>query len=164
MKPKEKKPRYKDVYKVTGAGIFGFFEEHRFLSNYHECEIIYDGIIYGSTESAYQSAKFPISLRKQFTNISPKDAKALGSKLRMGKEEVEKWDQKRLDVMREICEYKFFNHPELAQRLLETGDKYLEETNTWNDCFYGVSHGYGENHLGKILMDIRTKLKKEEKC
>lgn len=155
---KDKRPKYKNVYKVTDDSIFGFFEDHRFLSNFHVCEIIYDGRVYSSTESAYQSAKFPDVLRKQFTTITPNEAKNLGRSLKMNKEQIERWEHKKLDIMKEVCEYKFFNHPELAERLLATGDKYLEETNYWNDCFYGVSHGYGENHLGKILMEIRNKL------
>lgn len=159
MKPKEKRPKYKDVYKVTDDGIFGFFEDHRFLSNYHVCEIIYDGRVYSSTESAYQSAKFPDSLRKQFVYLSPLEAKKLGNSLKMNKEQIERWNMKRLDVMREVCEYKFFNHPELRTMLLATGDKYLEETNYWGDTFYGVYKSKGENHLGKILMDIRNKIK-----
>ena len=46
-------------------------------------------------------------------------------------------------------------------RLLETGDVYLEETNTWGDVFWGVCNGKGENMLGQVLMLIRDELKAE---
>lgn len=31
----------------------------------------------------------------------------------------------------------------------------IVEHNTWNDTFWGVCNGTGENHLGEILMDLR---------
>jgi ribA/ribD-fused uncharacterized protein len=159
MKPKDKKPRYKNVYKVSDIAINGFFEEHRFLSNFHLCEIEIDGRFYPSTENAYQAMKFPDVMRKQFQFISPKESKSLGNVLKMNKEQIERWEQKKLDVMREVCEYKFFNHPDIAKMLVSTGDRYLEETNYWMDTYWGVYSGFGENNLGKILMDIRNKLK-----
>ena len=66
MKPKEYAPKYQNVYKVSDISIRGFFEEHRFLSNYQVCAIWYEGREYLSTENAYQAAKFPDVLRKQF--------------------------------------------------------------------------------------------------
>jgi GTP cyclohydrolase II len=51
-------------------------------------------------------------------------------------------------------------NPDLYNRLLATGDKYLEETNWWNDTFWGKNlKGEGENHLGQILMQVRDKLR-----
>ena len=39
-------------------------------------------------------------------------------------------------------------------------DRYIEETNNWSDIFWSVDYlsGNGENNLGKILMDIRSKI------
>jgi predicted NAD-dependent protein-ADP-ribosyltransferase YbiA (DUF1768 family) len=48
-----------------------------------------------------------------------------------------------------------FSIPELSKMLLSTGNKYIEETNTWGDTYWGVCNGVGENNLGKILMSIR---------
>ncbi len=31
----------------------------------------------------------------------------------------------------------------------------IVERNTWNDTFWGVCKGKGENHLGILLMEIR---------
>ena len=45
--------------------------------------------------------------------------------------------------------------------LLDTGDKFIEETNWWKDQFWGVYNGVGENNLGKILMRIREEIKNE---
>ena len=51
---------------------------------------------------------------------------------------------------------KFTRNPYLAEMLVETGDRYLEESNHWNDTCWGVCDGIGTNWLGKILMDVRT--------
>jgi predicted NAD-dependent protein-ADP-ribosyltransferase YbiA (DUF1768 family) len=42
--------------------------------------------------------------------------------------------------------------------LLETKDATLIEGNTWGDQYWGVCAGVGENHLGKLLMQIRSEL------
>ena len=60
--------------------------------------------------------------------------------------------------MYEICKIKFTTNPNLAKRLLDTGDEELIEGNDWNDIFWGVCNGKGENNLGKILMRIRNEL------
>ena len=39
--------------------------------------------------------------------------------------------------------------------LQETRDFYLEETNWWNDTFWGVCNRKGKNILGHLLMKIR---------
>lgn len=158
MRPKIKRPRYKDVYEFTDITVKGFFQEHRFLSNFHVCDIEYEGRVYPSTENAYQAAKFPNSMRKQFQFIDPNESKSLGNTLKMNKEQIEKWEQKKLDVMRDLTIIKY-QDPKLAKMLLETGDRYLEETNYWGDTFWGVYSSFGENHLGKILMEVRASCK-----
>ena len=51
-----------------------------------------------------------------------------------------------------------FSNPVYKELLLSTGNAYLEETNTWNDCFWGVCNGEGLNNLGKSLMILRNDL------
>lgn len=52
-------------------------------------------------------------------------------------------------------------HPDLREKLLQTCCCPLFEGNTWGDRYWGTVNGYGENHLGIILMDIRAKLRQE---
>lgn len=61
--------------------------------------------------------------------------------------------------MYEICLAKFSQNENLKARLLETGDKHLEEGNTWGDKIWGTVNGEGENNLGKILMRVRAELR-----
>ena len=69
------------------------------------------------------------------------------------------WFNKNLDIMEAILLDKFTRNEDLKAKLLETGGKYLEETNWWNDQFWGVCNGKGENTLGKVLMKIRATIK-----
>ena len=48
--------------------------------------------------------------------------------------------------------------PELRTKLADTEDEELIEGNTWNDTYWGVCRGVGENHLGKLLMEVREML------
>jgi predicted NAD-dependent protein-ADP-ribosyltransferase YbiA (DUF1768 family) len=47
--------------------------------------------------------------------------------------------------------------------LIDTGDQELIEGNWWGDVIWGVCNGKGENHLGKILMEVRKELKGERR-
>jgi predicted NAD-dependent protein-ADP-ribosyltransferase YbiA (DUF1768 family) len=56
-----------------------------------------------------------------------------------------------------VCVFsKFLINKDLRQKLVETGDKYLEETNNWGDAYWGVYEDVGNNKLGKILMATRS--------
>lgn len=137
-------------------GIRGFEKEYRFLSNFEPCEIEYDGQTYLSSEAAYQAAKtLDKTVRSQFQTLDASASKKLGRKVEMRPD----WDQVKDAVMMEILTYKFTQHPTLKEKLLATGDQYLEETNWWGDTYWGVCNGVGRNQLGKTLMQIREKLK-----
>ncbi len=139
-----------------------FFGDHRWLSNFHLCEIEFEGLVYPSTEHAYQAAKTDNNELRQLVRDLPTPAKArkAGQLLPL----VENWHTTRkFEVMEEITRTKFTKHPDLKQKLLETKDLELTEGNTWHDNCWGVCscktcQNNGENHLGKILMKVRTEL------
>lgn len=132
-----------------------FTGEYRWLSNFHLAAVEYEGLVYPSTEHAYQAAKTTdLELRKQFLKGTPGKAKRLGNKLDLR----EDWDNVKIQVMYDVCSYKFKNHNSLRDKLLNTRGKYLIEGNTWGDQFWGVCKGEGRNELGKILMKIRSEL------
>jgi ribA/ribD-fused uncharacterized protein len=132
--------------------VKGFFGAYRFLSNFEVADVIYEGVKYPSSENAYQAAKsIDPTVRSQFLNITPAEAKKLGRKIEVRPD----WDQVKYQAMYDIVLDKFKRNPYLAEMLEETGDRYLEETNHWRDTTWGVSYGVGTNWLGKILMDVR---------
>jgi ribA/ribD-fused uncharacterized protein len=136
--------------------IKGFSGEYEWLSNFYESEVIYQGIKYRSTENAYQAAKCESNAnRRSFMKIKPYKAKELGRLVQKNGHARSDWKQVQLKVMYDVCADKFYRNIELREKLVKTGNKYLEETNDWNDTFFGVCNGIGENNLGKILMKIR---------
>jgi len=136
--------------------IGGFFNEFRFLSNFWPCQIAWMGIDFPSTEHAYQAAKTTdMEERERIASLpKPRDAKRAGYKVQLRPE----WDEIRLGIMRELLQLKF-SDPELRKALVVTDPAHLEETNSWGDTFWGVCNGEGENHLGRILMELRAELK-----
>jgi len=57
-----------------------------------------------------------------------------------------------------------FQDPFLAAKLIKTYPAQLIEGNYWNDKYWGVclKTNIGENHLGKILMQVRKELMENE--
>ena len=70
------------------------------------------------------------------------------------------WDDVKLDVMLWGVREKF-KHTDLKDLLLSTGDEELVEGNTWNDTYWGICRGEGQNNLGKILMKVRMELRQQ---
>jgi ribA/ribD-fused uncharacterized protein len=134
--------------------ITSFSKEHRFLSNFDYAPLTVLGIPFLSSEAAYMACKtLDIETRKTFSNVTPLIAKRMGRRLTLRPG----WDDGILKVeCMELClRSKFGNNPELAKKLAETGNAKLIEGNTWNDTFWGVCRGRGENMLGKLLMEVR---------
>ena len=120
-----------------------FRGEFFFLSNFYYAPITYMGQRYANNEAAFQAQKTRNpNKRREFSiqNLQhPGDAKRLGRHLQLR----EDWEEIKL---------------ELREKLLQTCCCPLFEENTWGDRYWGTVNGYGENHLGIILMDIRAKL------
>ncbi len=137
-----------------------FQGKYRFLSNFFPAQVTYEGTIYPSVEHAYQAAKSSNpEYRKKILNCEkPGQAKRLGKPIRRPG-----WPTDKYFIMYQIVYRKFKYNPELTKQLLDTGDAILEEGNTWGDTYWGIDlrTGQGENNLGRILMDVRSKLRKE---
>ena len=138
--------------------VVAFVLDFHFLSNFHPAPVEMDGMTYPTVEHAFQAAKtedpaLRAMVRGQPTPGMAKKAGRALTKLRPG------WNEMRVDVMRALVRRKFETHPDLAARLLATGDRELVEGNTWRDSFWGVYRGLGENWLGRILMEVRAWLR-----
>lgn len=157
---KEYRIDWREIAIHDDKNIKGFFGEWRVLSNFWPVEIEFEGRIYPSTENAYQAAKVMDFQRDYFVSCSASNAKSKWKQF-IPMYSAAKWDKIKLDVMEKVSIEKYKN-PELRQKLLDTGDKYLEETLWWQDTFYGVDYKLGgQNKLGKLLMKIRENIKNE---
>jgi len=136
--------------------MVAFIGEKAFLSNMHPCElsIIYNGVVYNfhCSEAAYQAMKCPERI-DEFTELNGPKSKALGRKVELRSD----WSSVLIDVMRYVINCKFRQNPELAERLMAVEGE-IVEYNEWKDTFWGVYEGVGENHLGRLLMELRNDL------
>ncbi len=134
--------------------IHEFNGEYRYLSNFWPAKITMYGAKYPSVENAYQAAKEQDPKnRAKYINCSPAQAKKMGKLAKI----IPNWNIARLLIMEELVRRKF-QIPELRQKLIATGNAELIEGNHWNDTFWGICNGNGENNLGKILMKIRHEI------
>lgn len=137
--------------------IKGFFGDYRWLSNFHPCSVFFETLSYPSSENAYQAAKIDSDYRHYLQSCTPAKSKREWKKYPMIDMDAGSWDSRKYDIMACILFDKFCRNENLRKKLLETGDKYLEETNHWKDSMWGVDiKKGGQNNLGKILMKIRT--------
>lgn len=141
------------------AKITSFTGSFRFLSNFHSCKIVYEGIEYPSSEHAYVAAKTDNPLQKlaisEIANTS--DVKRFGRTLKL----KDNWDLIKISIMKNIVESKFDQNKDLMKLLQETRPYELIEGNNWGDKFWGQSPlGTGRNELGKILMSVRDDITK----
>jgi len=129
---------------------------HGFLSNYHPSTIYIDKRPYPTVEHAYQASKTMDENARELIRKAPgpKEAKKLGRCLQLR----EDWEEIKITLMKDFLKQKF-ESPFLADQLIKTGSAKLINENTWNDKFWGVCRGSGQNWLGKLLMEIREHLR-----
>lgn len=134
--------------------ITSFRGPHAFLSNFAPSPVRLDGVTYPTVEHAYQAAKTLSPLERQaiLRCTTPAEARRAGRHvtLRPG------WSALRLPTMLDLITQKFAT-PSLRARLTATRDARLVEGNTWNDTFWGVCRGRGDNYLGRLLMYTRAR-------
>ena len=134
--------------------ISSFVGTNRFLSNFYPSAVIYNSYSYRTVEHAYQASKsLDPEVQKQIRMaFSPFDAKRMGRKLSPRPDFF--IGDFRVRVMRSLLRQKFGTEP-LRGWLANTRGCHLIEGNTWGDVYWGQCHGKGENHLGRLLMEIR---------
>ena len=102
--------------------ITSFQGPYRFLSNFWMCTVKYEGMIFTSSEHAYQAAKtLDMDSRKQIANCKTAgDSKRVGRKLPIRSD----WEEVKYQVMLDILTEKFKN-PLLRSWLNNTGHAIL---------------------------------------
>jgi ribA/ribD-fused uncharacterized protein len=143
--------------------ISSFRGEYGFLSNFYSAPVKMYGIEYPTVEHAFVAAKtLDLKERAWVRNCkTPADAKRLGRKLTLRRD----WNTFRLQAMYELVKRKFTDHEWLRKKLLATGNMEIREGNRWHDNFWGnctcprCCGDRGQNHLGRILMQVRRELR-----
>ncbi len=130
-----------------------------FLSNFHRCSQVVDGITYSTNEHYYQSKKAVHEDMEIWIASAPSPYMAMraGRMLRPYEFRAD-WDDVKLDVMLTGLRSKFAD-PHLRNRLLDTGDAILHEDSP-TDMFWGKK---GKDHLGRLLMQVRDEIRDNTK-
>lgn len=141
------------IFFYRASGKFGF------LSNLYKAEIAFDGRSFPTSEHAYQFGKFRDPESAEWAIAAPKPhLVAIISHGLFAWDIVPKWSQKKLKRMENVLRAKFSQYPDLANKLIQTGNAELVEKSNM-DNFWGCGKkGNGKNMLGKLLMQIREEL------
>ncbi len=136
-----------------------FEGEFEFLSNFAPSTFTFEGITYPTNEHFFQAMKTnDLGMRKAIAAAkTPGAAKRMGRQVQLRPD----WERVKVDIMRTGLRCKF-EHPILAQKLINTGNELLVEGNWWGDRFWGQCDGTGRNMLGQLLMELREELKVNE--
>src|SRR5205085_2942105 len=107
--------------------INSFSGQYAFLSNFYPASAPYEGVVYPSSEHAYQAAKtLDMEERRRLASLAtPGKAKRAGRRITLRPD----WEQVKIAIMTGIVRAKFQHNPELAQKLAATADAELVEGN-----------------------------------
>ena len=157
----------------TKRGL-AFISGKCFLSNFFKCNVRYNGFDYKSSEQCWQAQKAlickdPIAMAEIKTAKEPLDAKRIGDRI----VENDHWKRIRIEKMFDILQHKFRQHRNLYYMLINTRPFDLIEASL--DGFWGahcklysiaLQEGTwkGQNILGRILVDVRMDLCREEEA
>lgn len=134
--------------------ILGFSGDWAFLSNLYPSPLEWMNFLYPCVENAFQAAKTSDhEVQRRLTELSPDDAAAYGRMVPLRPD----WEEVKLDVMTSLLALKF-EIPVLRRRLIASAPKELVNLNWWGDRYWGRVKLQGENHLGRLLMELRETL------
>jgi len=131
------------------------------LSSFSRHGFELDEQFWPSVEHYFQGMKFETPADREKVRLAdhPEKAKRLGrSRFRKIRRD---WSKVRRVIMTRAIYTKCRTYPEIAERLLATGNTRLVE-NSQYDYFWGCGRDRrGYNTYGKVLMDVRSKLREE---
>ncbi|BDP42361.1 hypothetical protein DAETH_23300 [Deinococcus aetherius] len=149
-----------------------FYRTAHPFSNFHPSVFTKDGATYRWAEQYLMARKARLfgdegRLAAILAARTPADCKALGRRVTPYDDEV--WTRERYGVALDMLRLKFGQNVELRDALLATGDALLVEASP-TDRIWGIGfsegeaeanrHAWGENLLGRALMEVRAELRR----
>ena len=135
----------------------GFYEgDYYGLSNFSAHQVLYDDVLYVTSEHAYQVAKFsdPAQREKIKNALSPFLAREYGQSADGRTKNFDK-----VGVMKKIMRAKLQQHDDVRHMLLATGDAEILKNHPGDDGYWGVGpDGRGQNIMGNIWMELRNEI------
>lgn len=159
----KKNPTHDQVNKPgLNDKIFFYQKEFYAFDNFSAFQIEYDGILFSTSEHAYQATKFKKTCSKTYKLI--KNAKSAHEAKKIAEKNIDKVDSKwyiyKISVMKEILKSKIEQHPYVLKKLIQSGNREIIE-DSWRDSFWGWGKNKdGQNILGKLWMELREEYNK----
>lgn len=155
--------------------IFFWGEKSQFglFSNFYPCTFTVDGKTFNCSEQYFMKKKQElfdphniVLANNIMSELHPANIKRFGRQVKNFNEQI--WIKYRYTAMYDAVYAKFTQNPELKSKLLASGTKILVEASPYDDI-WGIGFTksdalankdkWGQNLLGTILMEIRSKLK-----
>jgi ribA/ribD-fused uncharacterized protein len=139
--------------------IYFYDQWYDVLNNFSANAVEINGVLYPTSEHAYQAAKCtdPDGKREIIAAKSPLFAKEVSNqKYKSAKDP--NWNTKKLSVMESILRAKLDQHQEVRDALIKSGDEEIAEDSPVDGFWGRGKNGSGENQLGKLWMKIRSEL------
>jgi ribA/ribD-fused uncharacterized protein len=148
-----------------------------FLSHFHPSPIELDGEMWPTVEHFYQAQKsdHPGYREAIRAAVSPGLAKRLAARPEAPRRASQNswfrknavqpradWHDVKLDIMRRADWAKFTQNPELGDMLLATGTAELMEDSPYEPFWGQGQDGSGQNWAGRVLMEVRQRLRSVE--
>lgn len=135
------------------------------FSNLFKREIEFEGVVFPTSEHAYQAGKARKESVKKWILDAPSPALVAMAAhglywwdIRPG------WSKDKFNRMRDVLRAKFSQHDDLAELLLSTGSARLVESATVDNEVnrtWGEVNGKGKNMLGVLLMEVREEIREQ---
>ncbi|MCU0542989.1 MAG: NADAR family protein [Oscillatoriaceae cyanobacterium Prado104] len=140
-------------YKAEGPyGCFSNFSPHSIRVSCQE---------WLTVEHYYQAQKFVGSADEDLV-AAIRGVPTPGEAAKLGRDPNHRvrsdWEQVKIAIMHEAVKIKFMTHTDIQTILLTTGDRPIVEDSP-TDYYWGCGcDKTGQNHLGKILMSVRSEI------
>jgi len=145
--------------KIAKGGGWVDLDGYGYLSNDVPTAVTVDGVEYPSVTHAYWALSTDDPAAKEKIRLAPKatDAHDLGR----AASRRTNWPLIRLAVMAELVRLKFRQHPDLAAKLVATGDARIRGIG-FSGRYWDEGGSRGRNWLGRILETVRSALIKRQ--
>lgn len=157
----------------TAVDVYFYEQDFYVLSNFSAFNLEWEGLVFPTSEHAYQWEKFGVEgewVGDEIGDVlhaihsAPSAHEAFKIAERNKPLRRADWDQIKVDVMRRILRAKAAQHEYVRRKLLATGHRMLIE-NSWRDDFWGWGPNRdGQNMLGRLWMEVRAEIREAAKA
>lgn len=154
--------------KTTG-NITLFWRKESFMSNFHPSPFTVDGTSYVCNEQYFQAQKATLFKDKNaYKKIMEATNPAAMKAVHIDNVDLTIWKRNNIEIMKTGLFHKFDQNPTLRKKLQETAPNILAEASP-SDRYWGIGMSmrhpnasdtskWGENNLGKLLVELRQSL------